>query len=45
MNCKECAYYCARNPQRFYCGFYDQDFTYFDDDDLEVCSHFEEGRQ
>lgn len=45
MSCKECAYYVVRNPHRFYCGFCDQDFTYVDDDDLEVCSYFEEGRQ
>ena len=42
MSCKECAYYVARHPQRYYCGYYNQDFIILVDDDLEICSHFEE---
>lgn len=42
MSCKECAYYVTRHPQRFYCAFYNCDFAYLVDDDLDVCSHFEE---
>ena len=42
MSCKECLHYVACKPQWFYCGFYNCDFIYRVDDDLEnVCSHFE----
>lgn len=48
MSCKECVYYqesYSFDTKLFHCGFYNCDFTSLVDDDLDVCSHFEEDRQ